>query len=140
MHVEIAIARGSISMAVPPWSEFIKKISDRQQHISPRKNTNQRVALPRGISSDTCVPTISIKQMSGSFTWHLSKFLLSAAPHSKNSARKYRPLFAAASIKCLQKSIQYVAASNTSESKVKIVTNIFGGIAKQCNRIKTWFD
>ncbi len=48
--------------------------------------------------------------------------------------------FAAASIKCLQKSIQYVAASNTSESKVKVVTNIFGGIAKQCNRIKTWFD
>lgn len=48
--------------------------------------------------------------------------------------------FAAASIKCLQKSIQYVAASNTSESKVKIVANIFGGIAKQCNRIKTWFD
>lgn len=24
-------------MAAPPWSEFIKKISDRQQHISPRK-------------------------------------------------------------------------------------------------------
>lgn len=48
--------------------------------------------------------------------------------------------FAAESIKCLQKSIQYVAASNTSESKVKIVANIFGGIAKQCNRIKTWFD
>lgn len=48
--------------------------------------------------------------------------------------------FTAASIKCLQKSIQYVAASNTSESKVKIVANIFGGIAKQCNRIKTWFD
>lgn len=47
--------------------------------------------------------------------------------------------FAAESIKCLQKSIQYVAASNTSESKVK-VSNIFGGIAKQCNRIKTWFD
>lgn len=48
--------------------------------------------------------------------------------------------FAAASIKCLQKSIQYVAASNTSESKVKVVTNIFGGIAKQCNRVKTRFD
>ena len=43
-------------------------------------------------------------------------------------------------IKCLQKSIQYVAASNTSESKVKVVTNTFGGIAEQCNRIKTWFD
>ncbi|WJD54294.1 hypothetical protein [Bifidobacterium catenulatum] len=83
---------------------------------------------------------LSIKQMSGSFTWHLSKILFSAAPHSKNSARKYRLLFAAASIKCLQKSIQYVAASNTSESKVKVVTNTFGGIAEQCNRIKTWFD
>lgn len=44
--------------------------------------------------------------------------------------------FAAASIKCLQKSIPYVAASNTSESKVKVVTNTFGSIAKQCNRIK----
>lgn len=31
--------------------------------------------------------------------------------------------FAAASIKCQQKSIQDVAASNTSESKVKVVTN-----------------
>ncbi|MFR4212265.1 MAG: hypothetical protein ACLT17_00605 [Bifidobacterium catenulatum] len=83
---------------------------------------------------------LSIKQMLSSFTWHLSKFLLSAAPHSKNSARKYRPLFAAASIKCLQKAIQYVAVSNTSESKVKVVANIFGGIAKQCNRIKIRFD
>lgn len=31
--------------------------------------------------------------------------------------------FAAASIKCLQKSIQSDSASNTSESKVKVVTN-----------------
>jgi len=83
---------------------------------------------------------LSVEQMLSSFTWHLSKILFSAAPHSKKSARKYRPLFAAASIKCLQKSIQYVAASNTSESKVKVVTNTFGGIAEQCNRIKTWFD
>ena len=36
--------------------------------------------------------------------------------------------FAAVSIKCLQKTIQYVAASNTSESKVKVVTNIFVSI------------
>ena len=56
------------------------------------KNTNQRVALPRRISSDACAPTISIKQMLSSFTWHLSKILFSAAPHSKNSARKYRSL------------------------------------------------
>ncbi len=58
----------------------------------------------------------------------------------KEFSQKIPIAFAAASIKCLQKSIQYVAASNTSESKVKIVANIFGGIAKQCNRIKTWFD
>ena len=70
----------------------------------------------------------------------IKDFLFSAAPHSKNSARKYRSLFAAASIKCLQKAIQYVAVSNTSESKVKVVANIFGGIAKQCNRIKIRFD
>lgn len=58
----------------------------------------------------------------------------------KEFNQKIPTAFAAASIKRLQKSIQYVAASNTSESKVKIVANIFGGIAKQCNRIKTWFD
>jgi len=39
-----------------------------------------------------------------------------------------------------KKAIQYVAVSNTSESKVKVVANIFGGIAKQCNRIKIRFD
>ena len=57
----------------------------------------------------------------------------------KEFSQKIPIAFAAASIKRLQESIQYVAASNTSESKVK-VSNIFGGIAKQCNRIKTWFD
>lgn len=55
----------------------------------------------------------------------------------KEFSQKIPIAFTAASIKCLQKSIQYVAASNTSESKVKIVANIFGGITKQCNRIKT---
>ena len=58
----------------------------------------------------------------------------------KEFSQKIPIAFAAASIKCLQKAIQYVAVSNTSESKVKVVTNIFGGIAEQCNRIKTWFD
>ena len=58
----------------------------------------------------------------------------------KEFSQKIPIAFAAASIKCLQKAIQYVAVSNTSESKVKVVANIFGGIAKQCNRIKTWFD
>lgn len=38
----------------------------------------------------------------------------------KEFSQKIPIAFAAASIKCLQKSIQYVAASNTSESKVKI--------------------
>ena len=78
--------------------------------------------------------------MSGSFTWHLSKIFVFCRSALKEFNQKIPIAFAAASIKCLQKSIQYVAASNTSESKVKIVANIFGGIAKQCNRIKTWFD
>lgn len=38
----------------------------------------------------------------------------------KEFSQKIPIAFAAASIKRLQKSIQYVAASNTSESKVKI--------------------
>lgn len=58
----------------------------------------------------------------------------------KEFSQKIPIAFAAASIKCLQKSIQYDSASNASESKVKVVANIFGDIAKQCNRIKTWFD
>ena len=58
----------------------------------------------------------------------------------KEFSQKIPTAFAAASIKCLQKAIQYVAVSNTSESKVKVVANIFGGIAKQCNRIKIRFD
>ena len=36
-RVRVGITRGSISMAAPPWSEFIKNIFDRQQHISLRK-------------------------------------------------------------------------------------------------------
>lgn len=65
-------------------------------------------------------------------------------PHQTAKGQKFSqkiPIaFAAASIKCLQKAIQYDSASNTSESKVRVVANIFGGIAEQYNRIKPWFD
>lgn len=38
----------------------------------------------------------------------------------KEFSQKIPIAFAAASIKCLQKAIQYAAASNTSESKIKV--------------------
>ena len=76
----------------------------------------------------------------GQFYMAFIKDLVFCRSVLKEFNQKIPIAFAAASIKCLQKAIQYVAVSNTSESKVKVVANIFGGIAKQCNRIKIRFD